>query len=357
MREKAVTKNRNSSVELLRIIAILGVVILHYNNAAIGGAFKYVPSPSLKEYYLFFTECLFIAGVNIFYMISAYYLSKSNKRKLSKVVDLIIQVIIFNLMFYIVNILKGGNLSFKGLFYTLLPANYFVTFYAVIYIISPYINILINKLNKKQFKKLVIIMFIIFSLITTFVDIINNIFNSNIYGLSPVSMFGSDSGYTIINVILVYLIGAYIGKNKINIKRVKNISLIMILVLLLFGWVMLERKLGFSSITGFHYNNPLVILISALTIILFTNINFNNKVINELAKATFTCFIFHIHYISYFGIEKFAQSNLIILIIHQFFVSIFLFIVSYIVYKVYSFFIKYINRIIHPLCNKINIEV
>ena len=88
MRGKAVTKNRNSSVELLRIIAILGVVILHYNNAAIGGAFKYVPSPSLKEYYLFFTECLFIAGVNIFYMISAYYLSKSNKRKLSKVVDL-----------------------------------------------------------------------------------------------------------------------------------------------------------------------------------------------------------------------------------------------------------------------------
>ena len=38
-------QNRNSSIELLRIISIIGVVGLHYNNATVGGGFRYV-----KEY-------------------------------------------------------------------------------------------------------------------------------------------------------------------------------------------------------------------------------------------------------------------------------------------------------------------
>lgn len=34
MKEKT---KRNSSIELLRIISMIGVVILHYNNASMGG--------------------------------------------------------------------------------------------------------------------------------------------------------------------------------------------------------------------------------------------------------------------------------------------------------------------------------
>lgn len=33
---------RNSSIELLRILSMLGVVILHYNNAGMGDGFCYV---------------------------------------------------------------------------------------------------------------------------------------------------------------------------------------------------------------------------------------------------------------------------------------------------------------------------
>ena len=34
-------RERNSGIELLRILAAMGVIILHYNNAEIGGGLKY----------------------------------------------------------------------------------------------------------------------------------------------------------------------------------------------------------------------------------------------------------------------------------------------------------------------------
>ena len=34
-------EQRNSSIELLRILAMCGVVLLHYNNASMGGGLQY----------------------------------------------------------------------------------------------------------------------------------------------------------------------------------------------------------------------------------------------------------------------------------------------------------------------------
>ena len=50
MKEKT---KRNSSIELLRIISMIGVVILHYNNASMGGALGMVLDGSSNQYYLY----------------------------------------------------------------------------------------------------------------------------------------------------------------------------------------------------------------------------------------------------------------------------------------------------------------
>ena len=47
MKEKT---KRNSSIELLRIISMIGVVILHYNNASMGGALGMVLDGSPNQY-------------------------------------------------------------------------------------------------------------------------------------------------------------------------------------------------------------------------------------------------------------------------------------------------------------------
>ena len=72
-------------------------------------------------------------------MISAYYLTDSQNRKTIKVVELIIQVIVFREAFYVMStLLNKEPLSLKEFLINLLPVNYFVILYGVLYIISPY---------------------------------------------------------------------------------------------------------------------------------------------------------------------------------------------------------------------------
>lgn len=45
-------KNRNSNIELLRILATLGVIILHYNKVESGKAFLYTADIGLNYQFL-----------------------------------------------------------------------------------------------------------------------------------------------------------------------------------------------------------------------------------------------------------------------------------------------------------------
>ena len=54
----------------------------------------------------------------------------------------------------------------------------------------------------------------------------------------------------------------------------------------------IEHRTGAKSVVTWHYNNPLLLVMSALVVKLFSDISFESKIINELAKAAFTCFLF-----------------------------------------------------------------
>lgn len=67
-------KKRNSSIELLRIIAMLMIIVLHFV-----GPYTNLDK-SIKNYYLIqFVESISIIGVNIFVIISAYFLMEIKK--------------------------------------------------------------------------------------------------------------------------------------------------------------------------------------------------------------------------------------------------------------------------------------
>lgn len=67
-------EKRKSNIELLRIILILLVIILHYMNISMGGALGKV-RPNTFDYYLdHFIESLSIVAVNVFILITGYFL-------------------------------------------------------------------------------------------------------------------------------------------------------------------------------------------------------------------------------------------------------------------------------------------
>lgn len=349
---------RDSAIELLRIIAIIGVVILHYNNKEIGGGLKYVQAGTINQFFLFFTENVFVSAVDLFVLISAYFLSTSYRRKSIKILELILQVIVFRIAFYLGGVVIGGKtFSIKNFIGMFIPVNYFVILYSTLYIISPYINLLLEKLDNGQRKKLLALLVGLFSVWTILVDYLENITGHPYNGLSTVGMYGSEWGYSIVNFTLLYIIGAVIRKNKVRISTSKAIKGIGITLVILYIMSYGEYKMKFENIATWNYNNPLVILMAIFILLLFLNFTFYSKFINEISKAAFTCFLFHGAFLSYLNIEKMVQGNILLLIIHQCLVGIGLYFTSYIVYKTYWLLSNPLVKLLNHLCEKISISL
>ena len=139
-------KTRSSNIELLRILTIFGVVVLHYNgNVALG-----LVSPGTVNHHLLLTlEILFICAVNLFVLISGYFLCQTQKRSGLKALELVIQVMTFGVAKYLVTVILGrAPFSLLTLMVSAVPNNYYVTLYVAVYLLSPYVNILLKKLSQ-----------------------------------------------------------------------------------------------------------------------------------------------------------------------------------------------------------------
>lgn len=92
-----------------------------------------------------------------------------------------------------------------------------------------------------------------------------------------------------------------------------------------------------SIISGiaYNYNNPFVILAAMSIFLLFKEIHFDNKIINELAKASFISFLFHSYFIDKIMIKTIVDKSILIVIIHQLLSSVILYLMAYLVYKMY----------------------
>lgn len=340
------TISRNSNIELLRIITMCGVIILHLNNSNLGKAFVFTKG-TLNYYALNFLECMCIGAVDVFIIISGLFMYKKNKITIDKPLRLILQVIIFSAGHYLAAVTIGSKeFSTSILTKSLLPINWFVMIYIALYILSPFINVVINNIDRKTFKTLLVVCFALFSVYATGVDVISEFFGESIKGLSTVGMYGSQWGYSIVNFIFCYLLGAYIAKyDDVKINKSKNIILILACALLLSVWSILNNKIGFiTEKSAFEYCNPILIIQSVLIVVLFKSIDIKeNKIINKLASGAFVTFLLHNYFISHINIEKICSYNFIVLICAFIIISICIYIVCFLISIVYDFLTKPIN--------------
>lgn len=319
---------RDTSIELLRIIASLGVIVLHYNYANAGGGFKYVDAGSMNFYFLCMLENVFICSVNLFVLISGYYLCENNKRTWKKVGGLVAQTVVINICGLLINALVDiKNYTALDVVRAFLPINYYVVLYAVLYLISPFINIITSSISKKQLCRCIILMYVIFSVYSFAIDIVQTKLNAE--ALSPVGISGSQGGYTIVNFVLMYLIGDAIRKFGFRFSNWKLIVGIFCcnLILLLMSLV--------STIT-WNYDNPVVILEAILFFLLFKNFKMKSNIINQLSRASFTCFLVHPYLIDKLRIEAFVNQSVFMLAIHISFCLVCLYLISCVVCFIYT---------------------
>ncbi len=341
---------RESNIELLRIITMLGVIILHYNNKSMGGGLRFVKFGSANFFVLYVLEVIFINAVNLFMLISGYYMLSSQKRSVIKPVKMIIQVIAFGVTYYLLRVkfgsLKYSAFNFRGAF---IPNNFFVIMYCCIYFISPYINIVLRSLDIKQLRRMIIILLLLFSVYTTAVEILGHFRGYPMYGLSSVTVDGSSQGYSIVNYSLMYIIGAYIKLDETFLRKIK-LPVLSALFVLLSGievlWGYLYQKKHSDGGVVLAYCNPIVIALAVLAFLIFKKLNIgSSRVINFLAKACFTVYLFHTYLFRYLSIEKYATGNPFILAIYTVGSAISIYLISFAVFCIYDFITSPIYRL------------
>lgn len=331
---------RNSNIELLRILVTLFVIILHYNNKNTGKAFAFTEAvlPANYQVLLVF-EIFAICAVNIFVVISGYFMCNSRKADVTKILRIYIDVIAFSIIRYLSNCRLGyTNFSIGSFIRTMIPLNWYVAIYTALYLISPYLNKLIREMKEKQFRTMMIISILIFSVWPSLLEFITFRTGIKMTSLNPISIQGSTAGYSIVNFVLMYLCGAYI-RIHFNDKRDGKTAVASLAVYVASSLLLvLYANVYFSG--ALSYCNPLVILQSVTLFKFFQCMNVKSKIVNSLASCSFAVYLMHSFFFRYAKIEQYVTGSLAVIPVHIVLCAIIIYLLSAIVYKVYFFIVN-----------------
>ena len=292
---------RESNFELLRIIAMFFIVLFHFIVPTGGNLIN--STSGFTQIFFQFIAILMVVHVNSFLLLTGYF-QHDKKFKLKKVFDLVLMAwmykVVIGLAFYF---FSSNTYETFELVMILSPLElnnlWFLILYLELYILSPYINIVINKLNQKDHRKLIIILMIIFSIIPTITN--QRTFTSN--------------GFTIIHFVVMYIIGAYLSKyplkENIHFKNFSNrktrwiliaISLFMgIFNFLLYRFAINSLVPARGSIINeigntimkatFYYEYPTIIIQSVAFFLIFETFKFKSKIINKISSSVFAVYV------------------------------------------------------------------
>ena len=187
-------------------------------------------------------------------------------------------------------------------------------------------------------------MVLLFSVWPTAVDVFREITAKEWNGLSTVGMYGSQWGYSIVNFILMYMIGAYLKIEERCQKTFKKWHCalgIILCTLMLVVWKLLNNYTdslnGFETHSAWEYCNTFVITEAVLMFVLFRNINIGvNKIINNLSKAVFSVFLLHNTFIKTIDIDVAVNKTPIFLLFHIFGSAVVIYLICYVVHFIYS---------------------
>lgn len=334
---------RKSGIELLRILSAFAVIIMHYHSMAISANVN-----PLNMHVLDFLKSFASCGVDVFIVITGFFLIKSQNRTLGKIIALLFQVTLVNTSLYLLSVLLGHTpFTLKQLAFNIVPHNYFVILYVVLYIFSPYVNILINSMTDKGRKRYLWISVILFSVYPTIINLSEDIFHITWFGLNSIGAWGSQKGFTIVNFLLLYSIGACLRLETFVLNR--RLWPLFLYVFVLFFWNMMCCKCGAVSgnNSAWEYHNPIVILLAISLVELFDGLKFQSLFVNKAAKAAFMCFLTHQYVLVHMKIDYYVSQTVWIMIVHILVSLVVIYLISWIVYYLYS-------QIFTPLFNKID---
>lgn len=299
-------KERNSNIELMRIVSMIFIIIYHINMHA---GFE-TPTGFIKIL-MSILVCLIVVHVNSYVLVTGYFQSKSSM-KLGKVIKLnnsvwfykVLYLVIFLILIKCTNIPIYSEISPVDTLKTLMPFDYgiywFVDCYLVLYIISPLLNIIVKNTNKRQNFMILVALFVLISCIGTF---------------GKDEIIYTRNGHSLISFIFLYFIGAYLAKYPIEkeklLKNTNNTQRRLLYLFLYLFFAMLTflfKEVANTFLVGgtlsheigtilsnqyLNYTSPSILFSSIFYVLFFTTLNIKSKKINSISKYIFGVYLVH----------------------------------------------------------------
>ena len=267
-------KTRNSSIELVRLLAMFMIVYYHL-------ILFFIEPIDSNPIYKAIQIPLHI-GVILFVLISGYFGIRPSFRGFFKILC-VVAVYYLPLRLWYVYKMNMGGVAMLDSFHVLSKTPYwFVRTYLCLYLISPLLNKCLKDISARER----IYFLFAFSVIAVYLGLLQ----------CDISLI---DGKNLTNFILIYIIGNTIKIGHDKLSQLSNIIFMgffffmNIVLVFLFCYFYNTRISVFIWNWSFPYYSPFLFISSILFFIPFTRFTINSSRINYLAASAFSIYIIH----------------------------------------------------------------
>lgn len=276
-------KERDSNIELLRIVATFFILIVHCNGWLLcdWGGVSWLSGGYVVSAARITIQNITCIGVILFVLISGFY---GIHPKLKSIVNLFTLLLFFYVGCYLLSCYYGNTpFGWRGLLknvFAFSRENWFINCYLFLVLLSPILNAFMEKATARNAR----IYLGIFLACAFYWGCVN-----------PSVYFYFNGGYSVTSMVLIYMIGRYMNLHaKEQIKRYKYSHLVLAYIgslIILIAAFCIEKKTGWLLTC---YCSPFSILTAICFFWLFYRMPLaSNKIVNWFGKSCLACFIFH----------------------------------------------------------------
>ncbi len=295
MKKELRLNQRESGVELLKIIGIMLIIISHCVQTT--EKFVDFQAPTWNETFLIMRMLRFGGNVGnlIFVISSAYFLAGKSKVKGEKAVNILldsqfISVIVLGLTFALsrfitLSVKFDFRFVYENLFPDIFSKVWFIPAYVVLYLTHPFLNQIIDGLDKKSHMRIDVCLFFV-------------------YGVTM--LFKGGPQYSnMLGFFIIYFYVSYIKKHQSEyvFDRKKNIKAFVIMFIIFIVVVLIKNYLAFrikwfrtfpeiKEMTSVIFFPMIMSLFNV-----FLSFKFKNKTINAISSLTLFIYCIHENFI------------------------------------------------------------
>lgn len=260
---------RNSGIELLRLLCIFGIITMHTFAGIDTGA-----SPFNMAVHVL-VNSLFNTGVTCFVLISGYFGIRFDLKKLIRLDMMII-------FFTLAGTILLGDFGIKSLIKSCIPVisrqYWFITCYFALCILAPFLNQIPELLSRERFRSLLLVLLLLFSVIPTVTT----------YDIMQ------DAGKGLAHFVMIYLLGRYLASyhREASYQKSRLALGIGCCTLLIF-----TPDCARSLLQGVVYStfsrdcSIFIIAASVLILLLFSGMQFKSRIVNLAAQNVLAVYV------------------------------------------------------------------